>query len=137
MDALWSLPRAAPILLRHLNAYFELAAQDLAKSRAHFGARMGAAVLLVLGIFFAVLMICTAIIAANWDTPHRMTAIYSLVGFFVLIAIFAGYYAAHANRSRPRMFASVRREWEIDRVILERIIGGHDTATTGAQAKDK
>ena len=126
MSALWSLPQAAPILLRHLNAYASLAAQDLARSRENFGARLGAVVLAVIGIFFALLMICVAIVAATWDTSYRMIAIYALIGVFVLIAVLAGNYAAKMRRARPPMFASVQREWAIDRLILERIVSGHD-----------
>jgi uncharacterized membrane protein YqjE len=126
MSALWSLPQAAPVLLRHLNAYAALAAQDLAKSRENFGARIGAAILTMLGIFFALLMTCVAIIALTWDTPHRMAAIYILIGVFVLTAVLSGNYAAKMRRERTPMFASVQREWAIDRVILERIVGGED-----------
>ena len=35
---LWSLPKAAPALLRHIAAYVDLASLDLAKTRREFAA---------------------------------------------------------------------------------------------------
>jgi len=53
---LWSLPRAAPVLLRHLAAYFELAALDLARTQRELTAQLVASAILAVSLLFAVLM---------------------------------------------------------------------------------
>ena len=81
MRVLWSLPKAAPALLRHLAAYFELAALDFqkrsVKSRQPPRRRRGRD-----RLFFAVLMGCAAVIAVTWDTPNRLPAIAWMGGGF-------------------------------------------------------
>ncbi len=135
MSGLWSLPQAAPIVFRHLGAYAELAAQDLAVSREQFRIRIGSMMLAFVAALFALLMMCVAIVAAGWDTPYRMTAVYALTAFFVAIAIGAGIYFNRARLRQPPLFAAVRREWAIDRVILGRMLDGDETASTLASSK--
>ena len=43
MRLLWSLPKAAPALLRHIVGYAELAGQDLEQTQRDLGARLLAA----------------------------------------------------------------------------------------------
>lgn len=118
------LPRAAPVLLRHLGAYAELAAQDLASSRASWRSRLSAIVLLLLGLAGSAAMACVAIVAANWDTPHRMTAIYSLLAFFASLGLVAALYNRQLRLAHPPMFGELRREWRLDQVILARVVAG-------------
>src|SRR5258705_13673787 len=96
IGALLSLQRAAPVLLRHLSAYAELAGQDLAASKIDFAARARSALILVMSTVFALVMLCACVIAATWDTPYRLAAVASLAGLFVIIA---GAAALHLGRS--------------------------------------
>ena len=118
------LPRAAPVLLRHLGAYAELAAQDLARSRTSWRSRLGAIVLLLLGLAGSAAMACVAIVAANWDTPHRMTAIYLLLFFFASLGLIAALYSRQLRVAHPPLFGELRREWHLDQAILARLISG-------------
>jgi uncharacterized membrane protein YqjE len=119
---LWLLPKAAPALLRHLAAYVELASLDLARTRREIaGEFLATAVAAVCGLF-AVLLGCLAVVAYTWDTPHRVTAIVWMGGGFLAVAITAAVYRANAVRAKSQFLGSLRRAWEEDRVLLERIL---------------
>lgn len=122
MRLLWSLPKAAPALLRHLAAYVDLASLDLARSQREIAAELLASAVVGICAMFAVLMGCLAVVAYTWDTPHRMSAIAWLGGGFLLVAVVAAVYRSKAARARSQFLASVRREWQEDRVLLERIL---------------
>ncbi len=125
MRLLWSLPKAAPALLRHLVAYFELAALDIERAQVHFKARMLASVLVAVCLFFALLMGCVLVIALTWDTPYRVAAVAWTGGAFLVIGAIAMLYRANVIGSHPPFLNTVRREWQEDRVILERILSSH------------
>jgi uncharacterized membrane protein YqjE len=122
MRMLWSLPKAAPVLLRHLAAYVELAALDLAKAQREITAQLLASAIVAIGVFFALMMGCLAVVAATWNTPYRLTAIAWMGGAFVVLAVGAATYKARIARVQTPILDSVRREWHADRMILERIL---------------
>jgi uncharacterized membrane protein YqjE len=119
---LWSLPKAGPALLRHLAAYVELASLDLARTQREITTELLAVAVVAICCLFAVLMGCLAVVAYTWDTPHRMAAIAWMGGGFVVVAIAAAAYRANAARAKSQFLATVRREWEQDRVLLEHIL---------------
>ena len=122
MRLLWLLPKAAPALLRHLAAYVDLASLDLARTRREIAAEfLATAVAAVCGLF-AVLLGCLAVVAYTWDTPHRVAAIVWMGGGFLAVAITAAVYRANAVRAKSQFLGSLRRAWEEDRVLLERIL---------------
>jgi uncharacterized membrane protein YqjE len=119
---LWSLPKAAPALLRHLAAYADLASLELARAGREITAQIVASAIVVICALFALFMGCLAVIAYTWDTPHRVAAIAWMAGGFLGLAIAAAVYLARVARSRSQFLASVRREWLEDRVLLERLL---------------
>jgi uncharacterized membrane protein YqjE len=119
---LWSLPKAAPALLRHLAAYVDLASLDLDRAHREITAQILASAIVALCGLFALFMGCLAIVAYTWDTPHRVSAIAWMGGGFLAVAIVAAVYRASVAQSRSPLLASVRREWQEDRVLLERIL---------------
>jgi uncharacterized membrane protein YqjE len=122
MRLLWSLPKAAPALLRHILAYAELAGQDLEQMQRDFGARLLAGVIVGICVFFLLLTGCLLVVALTWDTPHRVSAIVWMGVGFLLVAIVAVAYRFHVLSTQPPFLATVRREWALDRVILDRIL---------------
>ncbi len=127
---LLSLRRVGPVLLRHLSAYAELAGQDLVASRKDLVTRLRSTVIFSVCGVFALLMGCIWVIAATWDTPHRMLAIGMMTTLFAVLALVAGLLAIRT--SRQPAFASVRREWREDRLILERVLSSTpDEASSG------
>lgn len=122
MNLLWSLPKLAPVVLRHLGAYADLASLDLARARRELAAEFLATVILVACGLFAVFMGCLVVVACTWDTPHRVAAIAWMGGGFLLAAAVAALYRSNSARAKSQLFASVREAWQEDRVILERIL---------------
>jgi uncharacterized membrane protein YqjE len=122
---LWLLPKAAPALLRHLAAYFDLASLDLARAQREITAELLASAIAVICGLFAVFMGCLAVVACTWDTPYRVTAIAWLGGGFVLAAVVAAIYRSSVVRAKSQILASVRREWQQDRVLLERVLSSN------------
>jgi len=127
MRVLWSLPKAAPALLRHLGAYVELAALDLERAKRDAVGGIIVSLIILVCSLFALLMGCAAVIAVTWDTPHRLAAIAWMGGGFVARALIAMVYRSKAAAEEPPFLDSVRREWKEDSVILERILADDDT----------
>jgi uncharacterized membrane protein YqjE len=123
---LWSLPKAAPALLRHLAAYVDLASLDLARTCREITAEFLASAIVAICVLFAILMGCLAVVALTWDTPYRVTAIAWMGGGFLVVAVVAAVYRSSVVRARSPLLDSVRREWQEDRVILERILSDQD-----------
>ena len=124
MRLLWSLPKAAPALLRHLAAYIDLAGLDLARAHKEIAAQLVATGIAVLCVLFAVLLGCLAVVAYTWDTPNRVSAILWMGGGFLLVAIVAGIYRSSLKKSQ--VLGSVRRAWQEDQVLLERILSSDE-----------
>lgn len=122
MRALWSLPKAAPALMRHIGAYIELAELDLARTQRELTAQLVAIAVVAICALFAVILACIGVVAYTWNTPYRVAAIAWMGGGFLVLAIAAAIYLAKLSRARSPLLGDVRREWQEDRVILERIL---------------
>ena len=129
MRLLWSLPKAAPALLRHLAAYVDLAGLELARAGREIAAQIVVSVIIVICAFFALALGCLVVIAYTWDTPHRVGAIAWMGGGFLGVGVAAAVYLAQVARSRSQFLACVRREWLEDRVLLERLLSSDQDST--------
>lgn len=126
MRLLWSLPKAAPAILRHLVAYAELAGQDMERAQREVGARLLASAVAGLCIFFVILSGCLALVALTWDTRYRVSAIAWMGGVFLAVAVIAVLYRSRVIGGQSPFLGTVRREWTEDRVILEKILSDQD-----------
>jgi uncharacterized membrane protein YqjE len=124
--ALWSLPKAAPALLRHIGAYIELAGLDLERAQREITAQVVAVAIVAICVLFAVFLTCLGVIAYAWDTPYRVAVIAWMAGGFLVVAIGAAVYRSRAARARSPLLSDVRRAWQEDRVILERILSSDE-----------
>ena len=122
MRLLWSLPKAAPALLRQFAAYVELASLDLARASREFAAEFVASAIMAVCGLFALLMGCVVVVAYTWDTRYRVAAVAWMAGAFLVAAIAAAIYRTSVVRSKSRLLDSVRGQWREDRVLLERIL---------------
>ncbi|MDP9012804.1 MAG: phage holin family protein [Pseudomonadota bacterium] len=122
MRLLWLLPKVAPLLLRHIMAYVDLAGQELEQTQREFGARIIAAAVLGVCVFFLILSGCLLVLAMTWDTPYRVVAVGWMAGVFLLAAIIAAVYGRQVAKRQAPFFGTVRREWQEDRAILERLL---------------
>jgi uncharacterized membrane protein YqjE len=112
--------------MRHIGAYIDLAGLDLARAHREITAQVVAAAIVAICLLFAVFLLCLGIIAYFWDTPYRLAAIAWLAGVFLVVAIAAAIYRARAARARSPLLSDVRREWQEDRVILEKILSSDE-----------
>ncbi len=126
MRALWSLPKAAPALLRHLAAYAELAALDIARARKEIGTILAITAIAAICVLFCVFFGCLALIAHFWDTAYRVAAIGWLAGGFLLLAVILLLYRASLSRARTPFLVDLERNWHEDRVLLERILSADE-----------
>jgi uncharacterized membrane protein YqjE len=124
--ALWLLPKAAPALLRHLAAYLELVALDVARAQREISAQLIAAVVTGICVLFSILFACIGVIAYTWDGPYRVAAIACIAGGFLLLAVIAALFQGKLARSRSPFLADLQREWQQDRVLFERIMSDDD-----------
>jgi uncharacterized membrane protein YqjE len=123
---IWSLPKAAPALMRHIGAYIELVALDLARAQREITAQVVASAIAAICALFAVFMFCLGVVAYTWDTAYRVAAIVWMGGGFLVIAIAALIYRSRLGRARAPLLSDVKREWQEDRVILERILSSDE-----------
>jgi uncharacterized membrane protein YqjE len=108
--------------MRHIGAYVELAGLDLARTQREIMAQVVASAIVAICALFAIFLICLGVIAYTWNTPYRVAAIAWMAGSFIVIAIAAALYRARSARARSPLLGDVRREWQEDRVLLERIL---------------
>jgi len=123
---LWSLPKAAPALMRHIGAYVELVGLDLAKAQREITAQVVVLAIAAVCGLFAAFMACLVVIAITWDTPYRVAAIAWMCGGFLAVAIGAVIYRSSLARKRTALFTDIRREWQEDRIILEHFLSSDE-----------
>lgn len=95
----------------------ELLSTEFAEAREHLVTLL---VLVQLALFFlgvGVLLAAMLIVVAFWDS-HRLLALGSLTGFFLLASGGAAWLALHKVRSQPRLFETSLAELSKDRQHL-------------------
>jgi uncharacterized membrane protein YqjE len=112
--------------MRHIGAYVELVALDLARAQREITAQVVASAIAAICALFAAFMFCLGVIAYTWDTAYRVAAIAWMGGGFLVIAIAAVVYRSRLARARSPLLSDVKREWQEDRVILERILSSDE-----------
>jgi uncharacterized membrane protein YqjE len=112
--------------MRHIGAYLELIGLDLQRTQREIMAQVVATAIVAICALFAVFLVCVGVIAYTWDTPYRVAAIAWMAGVFVLVAVGALIFRARIARERSAMFADVQREWQEDKVILERFLSSDE-----------
>ena len=112
--------------MRHIGAYVELAGLDLARTQREIMGQVVAVAIVAICALFVVFLICLGVIAYTWNTPYRVAAIAWMAGAFIVVALGAAIYRIRAARARSPLLADVRREWQQDRVLLERILSSDE-----------
>lgn len=121
LRTLESLRNAIPVVLRHLDAYVELAEEDFAQAKSAAASRLRVAALFGVSVFVTLLLVCGLVVALTWDTQYRILAISLLTLLFAGVAIAT---AAALTRKRESPFASLRKEWKEDRELLRSFLTG-------------
>lgn len=125
-----SLSRLVPALLRHLDAYGDIAEEDAKDAASSLGAYLLAALSAACLALLCVLMLCAWLMVLTWDQPWRVWVPVGLAALFALAAI--GCLVPYRRRrpGKSTFFPRVRREWRRDRELVERAISPH-AADTG------
>ena len=119
-----SLSRLIPLVLRHLDAYGEIAGDDTREALARAVASLVLAGAALAFALIALLMACTWLIVAAWDEPWRAWVPAALAGLFAALALGCLVSIGHRRSTAPALFPRLRREWRRDRQLVERAVHG-------------
>jgi len=114
-----------PAVLRHLEAYAEIAGEDARDAAALVARRLVVLLAAVVCFFVALLMLCAWLLVLAWDGPWRGWVAGGLALAFAGVA--AGLAAPLLRRGgRPRdvFFTRIRAELGRDRDLIERAMDG-------------
>jgi protein-S-isoprenylcysteine O-methyltransferase Ste14 len=81
-----SFSRLVPLVLRHLDAYTEIAEKDAQDALSAMARRAALAMIAFAAAFVSVLMACIGIIAVSWEGPHRVLVPVALAIAFAAVA---------------------------------------------------
>jgi uncharacterized membrane protein YqjE len=112
-----SLKTLSVSLVGIVHTRLELLSTDIAEEREHLITLL---LLLQLALFFlgvGVLLLALLIVVAFWES-HRLLALGSLTGLFLLASAGTAWLAMHKTRTRPRLFAASLAELSKDRQHL-------------------
>ncbi|MGB7816324.1 MAG: phage holin family protein [Methylotenera sp.] len=115
---LGSLAAFATTLVDIAHTRLELLSTDLEEDRERLFSLV--ALYLTAMFFFAVGLVLVAIflVVAFWET-HRLIALGSLAGFFLLLGVLAGGFALRMAKTKPKLFSASLLELFKDRQTLD------------------
>ena len=120
-----------PAVLRHLEAYAEVAGEDARDAAAAVARRLLALLLAAAASFVALLMFCVWLLALAWDGPWRT---WTAAGLALVFAAGAAALAIPVLRRRAKpdeeFFPRLRQELGRDRELFDRALNGGDHAAS-------
>jgi uncharacterized membrane protein YqjE len=126
MPSLKSFSRLVPLVLRHLDAYAEIAEKDAQDALSALARRAVLAMTAFAAALVSVLMACIGIIAVSWEGPHRVLVPVALATVFAAVAAWIWFAARRHRAGNPTLLAGVRAEIAKDRALLERALASLD-----------
>jgi uncharacterized membrane protein YqjE len=126
MPSLKSFSRLVPLVLRHLDAYTEIAEKDAQDALSALARRAVLAMTAFAAALVSVLMACIGIIAVSWEGPHRVLVPVALATVFAAVAAWIWFAARRHRAGNPTLLAGVRAEIAKDRALLERALASLD-----------
>jgi len=125
-----------PAILRHLQAYADVAGEDAREAADVIARRLLALLIAAAAGFIALLMFCTWILMLAWETPWRAWVAAGLaLGFAIIAAALAIPALRRGGKPNAVFFSRVRAGLERDRELLERTFSdnGRSHATNGGE----
>jgi uncharacterized membrane protein YqjE len=121
-----------PAVLRHLEAWAEVAGEDVRDAASHVARRLLALMIAAASAFVAFLMLCAWILIVAWDGPWRLWVAGGLVIAFAALAAGLAWPAFRGGaRPQEQFFVRIRAELDRDRELLERSFDGKGQASDG------
>lgn len=128
--------RLVPIILRHLDAYAEIAGEDVREAAAHVARRLMALLIAGACAFVALLMACAWILILAWDTPWRGWTAAGLALAFAVAAVALAWPALRRGTAPDALFfPRMREEFSRDRELIERALNGRGDARNGNEQR--
>lgn len=130
------IARLVPAILRHLQAYADVAGEDARDAAVVIARRLLALLIAAAAGFIALLMFCAWTLVLAWDTPWRAWVAAGLgLGFAILAAALAIPALRPGGKPRGAFFSRVRAGLDRDRELLERAFSenGRNHATNGGE----
>jgi uncharacterized membrane protein YqjE len=109
-----------PALLRHLEAYADLAGEDVRDAATLLSRKLAAVLAAVAAGFIALLMLCFWLVALAWDGPWRNWVAGGLALGFALAAAALALPVLRPRDGPPAFFSRTRTELGRDRELLQR-----------------
>jgi uncharacterized membrane protein YqjE len=122
MPTLKSFSRLVPLVLRHLDAYTEIAERDAQDALSALARRTVLAMTAFAAALISVLMACIGIIAVSWEGPHRVLVPVALSTAFAAVAAWIWLAARRRRAGNSTLLGGVRAEIARDRALLERAL---------------
>jgi uncharacterized membrane protein YqjE len=113
-----------PAVLRHLEAYAEIAAEDAREAAVIVARKLATVLVAAVAAFVALLMLCAWLLALAWDGPWRNWVAGGLALGFALLAVALALPVLRPRTAHPAFFARTRLEFGRDRDLLERTFDG-------------
>jgi len=113
-----------PVVLRHLDAYAELAAEDTREATVMVARKLAAVLVAAVAGLVSLLMLCAWLLALAWDGPWRNWVAAGLTVGFALVAIALALPVLRPATARPAFFTRTRLEFGRDRDLLQRTFEG-------------
>lgn len=114
-------------LLRHLEAWVEVAGEDMRDAASHVARRLIAILVAAACVIVSFLMLCAFVVILAWDTPWRPWVAGGLALAFAAIAAALGWYAWRGGpKPQDVFFTRIRTELRRDREMLERSSNARD-----------
>ncbi|MBM4220257.1 MAG: hypothetical protein FJ171_11695 [Gammaproteobacteria bacterium] len=109
-----------PAVLRHLEAYAEVAGEDVRDAATLLARKLAAILIAVAAAFVALIMLCLWLVALAWDGPWRNWVAGGLALGIALAAVVLALPVLRPKHGPPEFFSRTRTEFGRDRAMLER-----------------
>ncbi len=120
-----------PAVLRHLEAYAEVAGEDVREAATIVARKLAALLAAFVAAFIGLLLFCFWLVALAWDGPWRNWVAGGLALGFVLVAAVLAVPVLRPKEGPPAFFARTRTELGRDRELIERAMDGRKQAANG------
>lgn len=120
-----------PAILRHLQAYAEVAGEDAREAATVLARKLAAILVAAACAFISLLMLCAWLLTLAWDTPWRSWTAAGLALAFAAVAAGLALPVLRPGAKPPHFFSRIRTELGRDRELLERAFDEPRRATNG------
>jgi uncharacterized membrane protein YqjE len=120
-----------PRVLRHLEAYAEVAGEDAREAATLLARKLATILVAGAAALVSLIMVCVLLLALTWDGPWRAWTAAGLAVVFAVVAIAFALPILKPRAEPPRYFSRIRTELGRDRDLIERAFDGQRRGGNG------